>query len=121
MEIKQKPINEVTWCQCERFSCEQTISRMGDGTLVNRQDIRFRCVKNEKGAITDRTTIDGVEYEGGHTNNSIPGCEIRPRVFWYRDSLGRHENKVEKEKEGQKKKEKKKKPKKKKGKWKNLV
>lgn len=122
MEIREKsPINEVTWCQCERFSCEQTISRNEDGTLVTRQDIRFRYVKDEKGVITNRTTIDGVEYKGGHTNNSIPDCEIKIRASWYKDNFGQHKIKVEKEKEGQKKKEKKKKPKKKKGKWKNLA
>ena len=103
MEIIEKSsINEVTWCQCERFSCEQTISRKENGTLVSRQDIRFRCVKNEKGVITSRTTMDGIEYQGGHTSNSIPNCEIKTRVFWYKDNLGQHENKVKKEKEGQK-------------------
>lgn len=114
-------VDNVLGCWCKRFSCESVTIKGDDGLFAIDRTRRFRFVKDEEGAITNKVEIAGVEYRGGHTQNNILDCEIKDQissyVYEYRDELGcRHKIKIEQEKEiqTQKKKERKKKPKKKK-------
>jgi hypothetical protein len=86
-------------CYCPQRSCEsitirnpqadQTIEpiRGEDGKWIDDRFMvsigtRFMFVKDEKGRITDRVTIDGVEYKGGITTPDIPHCRELHKGEW---------------------------------------
>lgn len=85
-------IPKPQWCQCEHFSCES----------YTEFDQRYRMVK-DNGVITDRVTLDGIDYKGGDTvPNCIANCEIKERIF-HKDKYGEYHKELKKVKPGQKK------------------
>lgn len=125
--LKEVQLAEIITCRCDRFSCESVTIKTETGDFSIDSTSRFRFVKDEDGCITNRTEVDGVEYRGGHTSNSILDCELRGRsscvVFCKNDSGERYSIKIEQISEqgnGYEKKGRKKKRKKKKGKWMNV-
>ena len=121
------PLAQVITCRCKRFSCESVTVKLETGVFSIDSTSRFRFVKDEDGFITSRTEVDGVEYKGGRTGNSILDCELRGRsssvIFCKNDSGERYSIKIEQtteRRDGDEKKGRKKKRKKKKGKWMNV-
>jgi hypothetical protein len=79
---------KVEKCKCENFSCDSMITKINDNYEIDKNN-RFRFVK-ENNCITDRITLDGIEYKGGITENDISHCEFKHRIS-YRDKDGFHE------------------------------
>lgn len=87
---RPKKINPE-WCKCNNFSCNSSS-----------ENTRLRMVKDDQGVITDRVTLDGIEYKGGIVSNDVVNCEIRERIY-HKDRYGEYHKELKKIKPGQKK------------------